>query len=226
MVKTPTGNRREPLGVRLDGIHFRVGSFAIENLSLEVAPGEYFVLTGPNGSGKTILLRLITGLLAPAAGDILIGEKSVTNVPPWTRGIGYVPQDDTLFPNRTVARNLAFGLEVRKTRSSDRMRRVKQIAEFLGVSHLLERAPAGLSGGERQRVSIARALIIEPSVLLLDEPVSSIDEEARDGLCRELKAIQHRTNTTTIHVSHNRAETELVADRVGHLVNGAIESSP
>jgi len=209
-------------GIRLESIGFRIGDFALEDICLEVRGGEYFVLTGPNGAGKTVLVKLIAGLQSPDSGEILIKGDRVTEVPPWRRGTGYVPQDYSLFPNLTVQRNIAFGLEVRRAEKATIAREVGRTAELLGVSHLLHRMPKGLSGGERQKVALARALVIKPAVLLLDEPVSAIDEESRDAICRELKAIQQRTGITTIHVAHNRREAELVADRVGVLKDGAV----
>ncbi|NQT21669.1 MAG: ATP-binding cassette domain-containing protein [Planctomycetes bacterium] len=209
-------------GVQLKGVSFRIGEFAIENLELSIRNGEYFVLTGPNGAGKTIIVKLIAGLLQPAAGAIRIGGESVTDLPPWERSIGYMPQDGVLFPNRSVRRNIQFGLEVRHESKRTMGEAVERTARVLGISHLLDRMPVGLSGGERQKVALARALVLKPSLLLLDEPLSAIDEETRDSLCDELRAIQRQTGVTTIHVSHNRKETQLVADRVGVLTHGAI----
>ena len=210
------------IAVQLEGVSFRIGEFAIEGLDLEIRNGEYFVLTGPNGSGKTILMKLIAGLLQPAAGAIRIRGESVTNLPPWERSIGYMPQDGVLFPNRSVRRNIQFGLEVRHESKRTMDEVVEHTASMLDVAHLLDRMPQGLSGGERQKVSLARAVVLKPALLLLDEPLSAIDEETRDSLCNELRAIQHNMGITTIHVSHNRRETELVADRVGVLTGGAI----
>lgn len=209
-------------GVQLNGISFRIGEFAIEGLDLSIRDGEYFVLTGPNGAGKTILIKLITGLLQPAAGAIRIGGEPVTDLPPWERSIGYMPQDGVLFRNRSVRRNIRFGLEVRHESKRAISKVVERTAGMLGITHLLDRMPAGLSGGERQKVSLARALVLSPALLLLDEPLSAIDEDTRDGLCNELRAIQRKMGITTIHVSHNRRETELVADRIGVLTRGAI----
>ena len=209
-------------GVRLECVSFRIGEFALKDLSLGIRKGEYFVLTGPNGAGKTIMVKLIAGLLQPSAGTISINGQSVADLPPWKRNIGYVPQDGVLFPNRSVRGNIQFGLEVRREGKDEAREAVERTANMLGIGHLLERATGGLSGGERQKVSLARALVLKPSLLLLDEPLSAIDEEMRDSLCDELRAIQRRLGITTVHVSHNRRETELVADRVGVLTGGTI----
>jgi len=212
-------------GIWMEGICFRIGDFTISDLTMEVRGGEYFVLTGPNGAGKTILIKLIAGIFVPSMGSIEIDGTPVRALPPWRRNIGYVPQEGILFPNRTVGGNIGFGLEVRHTAGPTKNSRVNETAEMLGIEHLLDRIPQGLSGGERQKVALARALVIEPSVLLLDEPVSAIDEDTRDDLCRELRRIQEETCITTIHVSHSRKETELVADRVGVLKNGTFQNA-
>ena len=208
--------------IRLEGIDFAIGRFRMRGVSLDVADGEYFVLTGPNGSGKTLLLKLVAALLSPDSGETMISGRPMRDVPPWRRNIGYAPQESTLFQFRTVADNIGFGLEVRGVRRKQRRARVAEIAERLGVSHLLDRLPEGLSGGEQQRVSIARALAPRPGILLFDEPVSAIDGDARDPLCVELKKLQKELGSTTIHVAHNERETELVADRVGAMRDGRI----
>lgn len=216
MVTTP--------GIEIENLHFRIGDFVVKDLSLTVGDGEYFVLTGPNGAGKTVLIRLIAGLYQPTAGDIRLAGRKVVDLPPWERRVGYVPQDGVLFPNRTVRRNIAFGLEVRSVPPEQRRMRVRAIAEMLDIAHLLDREVDGLSGGETQKVSLGRALILEPDVLLLDEPVSAIDQDARDAICRELRGVQLRLGITTLHVSHSSRETELVADRVGRLIDGRLQT--
>jgi len=212
----------ESRGIQLDRVSFRIGEFAIEELSVTIRQGEYFVMTGPNGSGKTVLVRLIAGLYRPISGAIRIDGRSVADLPPWRRGIGYVPQEGVLFPNRTVHGNIAFGLEVRGRPKKAIGAEVERAASMMGIQHLLQRRTHGLSGGERQRVSLARALVFQPALLLLDEPVSAIDEGSRDDVCRLLRDMQQRFGVTTVHVSHNRRETDLVADRVGFLVDGRL----
>ena len=210
-------------GIDITDVAFRIGKFSMESLSVNIRKGEYFVLTGPNGSGKTLLIKLIAGLYRPLAGDITVFDRPVGHLPPWRRNIGYVPQDGILFPNRNVRRNIEFGLEVRRMPKERIKTEVDKIVSMMNLSHLLDRMPQGLSGGERQKVSLARAMVFQPSILLLDEPVSAIDEDTRDGLCMELRQIQRDTGITTLHVSHNRHETELVADRVGVLVKGTLK---
>jgi len=210
-------------GIELEGVFFQIGNFTIDNLSLVIRKGEYFVLMGPNGAGKTVLIKLIAGLLRPESGVIRIHGISVTELPPWERNIGYVPQEGILFPNRTVRRNIEFGLEVRRVDKHTIRQEVEWVAALLNIEHLMDRMPQGLSGGERQKVSLARALAFKPSVLLLDEPVSAIDEETRDNLCQDLRSIQRETGITTLHISHNRKEIDFVADRVGIIVGGKLQ---
>lgn len=207
----------ESYGIQLEDVSFHIGEFAIEDLSLTVRKGEYFVLTGPNGAGKTLLIRLIAGLLQPTAGVIRIHGRPVTDLPPWERNIGYAPQDGILFPNRTVRENIRFGLEIRRLDKSTIRNEVERAASMMDINHLMDRRPQGLSGGEQQKVNLARALALKPSVLLLDEPVSAIDEDTRDSLCGKLRSIQRETGVTTLHISHNRRETDLVADRAAVL---------
>ena len=169
-----------------------------------------------------MLIKLIAGLLRPVAGDVIIGGKRVTDLSPWERGIGYVPQIETLFPHMSVRDNIAFGLEVRGVGRRERSEQAASAAERLGIAHLLDRRPVGLSGGEQQKVSLARALVLQPSVLLLDEPTSAVDEEALGAVCGDLKLLQAEFGTTTLQVSHSWAECKLVADRVGALRDGAV----
>ena len=210
-------------GIEVADLCFGIGQFRMQGLSLRVRRGEYFVLTGPNGAGKSLLVKLIAGLHSPQSGELRIAERDVTQLPPWRRNIGYVPQEGLLFPNRSVESNIGFALEVRGMGRARVRQAVRELSQTLKVAHLLDRTCQGLSGGERQRVALARALVHRPEVLLLDEPVSAIDEASRDQLCRELRAIQRATGITVLHVSHNQRETELVADRVGRLAGGRLE---
>ncbi len=210
-------------GIEIQKVCFRIGRFEMTDIDLHVAAGEYFVLTGPNGAGKSILFKLLCGLYQPASGSIRINGREVHDLPPWKRRIGYVPQDGVLFPNRNVYGNIGFGLEVQHRSRAVRREAIGRVTELLGIADLQDRMPLGLSGGERQKVSLARALVLEPDILLLDEPVSAIDESARDTVCGELREIQRALGITTLHVSHNRLETRLVADRIGILRDGRLE---
>ncbi len=201
--------------LRVEGLGIRLGEFDLREISFEVHDGEYFVLLGPTGTGKTVLVECIAGLHRPSRGRIWLDGRDITDLPPEERGIAYVPQDYALFPNLTAYENIAFGLRVRKLSDAQVRAKVTELAEWLGITYLLERLPLTLSGGEKQRVALARALAVEPKVLLLDEPLAAVDEETRERLCRELKTIQRQSGATFIHVSHNFEETLAVADRIG-----------
>lgn len=201
--------------LKVENLSIRLGEFDLREISFEVQTGEYFVLLGPTGTGKTVLIECIAGLHRPRSGQIILNGRNVTNLPPEERGIAYVPQDYALFPNLTAFENIAFGLRVRKLPDEKVRERVLELAEWLGIIYLLDRLPLTLSGGEKQRVALARALAVEPQILLLDEPLAAVDEQTRERLCRELKTIQRQTGATFVHVSHNFEETLAVADQVG-----------
>lgn len=210
------------MSVEIKNLVFQIGNFSISNLNLNISEGEYFILSGPNGAGKSILLKLICGVYKPHGGKIFVQGKDVTNVEIWKRNIGYIPQNSLLFPHMDVFKNVEYGLKMRNIPKPERRDRVYEILEILGIQKLRTRKVHGLSGGENQKVNLARALIYKPSVLLMDEPLSAIDEDIRESLCHEIKSIQKRTKVTTIHVSHNKQETDLVADRIGYFSNGII----
>jgi ABC-type sugar transport system ATPase subunit len=201
----------------------RLGEFCLREASLELRPGEYFVMLGPPGSGKTVFLECLCGLNRIERGRIFIGERDVTDLEPRRRGIGYVPQDYALFPHLTVEGNIRFGLRSRRSDGDRARNTVRDIAERLHIRHLLDRRIRGLSGGERQRVALARALAKNPQVLLLDEPVSTLDESTRNAVCTELRRLQRELAVTTIHVSHHLEEAFSVADRAGIIHDGAFQ---
>ncbi len=207
--------------IRAEDISFHIGTFKLDGLSLDIAGGEYFVLLGPPGSGKTIFLECLCGLKKVESGRLYIGGRDVTDLEPRTRGIGYVPQDYALFPHLSVERNIAFGLRVHGRAET----RVTEIADQLGIRHLLGRRIEGLSGGEKQRVALARALVLEPKVLLLDEPVCALDEVTRQEVCAQLLGLQRQLGLTTIHVSHNLEEAFSVADRAAILHQGVLQQA-
>jgi len=209
--------------IRIERLSFGVGDFQLRQLSLEVAQGQYFVLLGPPGSGKTIFMECLCGLRKVESGRIYIDKGEVTDLEPRARGIGYVPQDHALFPHLSVERNIAFGYRVRGYRGEDVIARVAEIVDLLGMRHLLSRRINGLSGGERQQAALARALVLRPKVLLLDEPVCALDEASRQEICSELQRLQHQLGLTTIHVSHNIEEAFSVADKAGILGEGKLQ---
>jgi len=211
----------EPL-IQVRGVTLHLGEFAVREADVDVAEGEYFVLLGPTGAGKTVLLECIAGLHRPEAGDIRVAGQRVNDLPPEQRGLGYLPQDYALFPHLSVARNIGFGMKLRRRPQTEIDEKVGQLAGLLGITHLLGRSPTTLSGGEKQRVALARALAIEPKVLLLDEPLSALDEQTREALCIELRRIHSELGTTTIHVSHNFEETLAVADKIGIIHEGRL----
>jgi len=202
-----------------------LGEFSLKSVDLRVRSGEYFVLLGPTGAGKTVLIECIAGLHRPRKGEVWIDHVNVSDLTPEERNVAYVPQDYALFPHLNVFKNIAFGLTLRKTPSERIRERVEELTEMLGISHLCDRYPGTLSGGEKQRVALARALAPRPKVLLLDEPLSALDERTRESVCAELKAIQHRLGTTTLHISHNFEETLAVADRIGIFHKGSLLQS-
>jgi ABC-type Fe3+/spermidine/putrescine transport system ATPase subunit len=204
--------------IRTEEISFSIGTFELRSLSIDIAEGEYFILLGPPGSGKTIFLECLCGLKKIRSGRILIDGRDVTNLEPRKRSIGYVPQDYALFPHLSVEQNIAFGLHTHGFEETS----IDETAELLGISHLLSRSIDGLSGGEKQRVALARALVLRPKILLLDEPVCALDEVTRQKICAQLSDIQRRLGLTTVHVSHNLEEAFSVADRAAILYDGLL----
>ena len=208
--------------LRVEQLAFQAGEFRLTDVSFEVRPGEYFVLMGPTGSGKSLLVKSVCGLIRPTAGRIRLGSRDVTTLEPRHRRIGYVPQDCGLFPHMSVARNLTFSL---RTRGDSHRRALKAIApliETLSLGKLLARSITNLSGGERQKVAVGRALAGEPQLLILDEPVSALDEPTRREVCDELKKIQQQLAIPTIHICHSCDEARQVSDRVGIVVGGRL----
>lgn len=199
-----------------------LGEFALHEIRMLVPEGEYFVVLGPTGAGKTVLLECIVGLHQPAAGSVHLDGRDVTALRPEERNVSYVPQDYCLFPHMTVRDNIAFGMRLRHWPAERLEQKTQHLADLLHITPLLARRPLTLSGGEKQRAALARALAIEPRVLLLDEPLAAVDERTRERLCDELKAVQRELGTTTIHVSHNFEETLAVADRIGIFHRGRI----
>ena len=195
---------------------------ALEELSLAVNDGEFFVLLGPSGCGKTTALRCIAGLDEPSAGEVLIGERDVTRLDPAARDVAMVFQTHALYPHLTVRRNIAFGLEVRRVPSAEIARRVQQAADRLGLGTLLDRRPGELSGGERQRVALGRALVREPQVFLLDEPLSHLEPTLRAELRAELLELHRALHTTVVYVTHDQIEAMTMGQRIAVLERGRL----
>ena len=208
--------------VNVRKLGFRVGGFQLQDVCLEVKPREYFVLMGATGSGKSLLIKSICGLLRAKTGWIFIDGKDVTDLPPRLRSVGYVPQDSCLLPHLNVLRNVTFAMEVAGKSKKDAADEIGPIVESLGIESLLHRSTINLSGGERQKVALARALASKPKLLLLDEPVSALDEPTRREICAVLRRVQRQFGVATIHVCHSRTEAAAVHDRVGVMSQGRL----
>lgn len=206
----------------LENVTIKVADFKLENINFHINENEYFVLMGPTGSGKSLLLKSICGLMHIHSGKIKICGKEVNELEPRSRKIGYVPQNSALFPNLNVQRNISFPLEVRGIKGEEITLQVRKLAELLGIRNLLGRSTIYLSGGEMQKVALARALACKPDLLLMDEPVSAVDEPTRRELCPLLKQVQNELGIATMHVCHNIEEAKLVADRIGTIKNGEL----
>jgi putative spermidine/putrescine transport system ATP-binding protein len=210
--------------LELQGLAKHYGDFsAVAECNLSVAKGEFVCLLGPSGCGKTTTLQMVAGFVQPSAGRILLDGKDITDVKPDKRGLGIVFQSYALFPHMTVAENVGFGLEMRGVATAERRKRVAETLELVHLGAMGERYPRELSGGQRQRVAMARALVIQPPVLLLDEPMGALDAKLREEMQIELRLLQHRVGITTIIVTHDQAEAMTLADRVVLMNKGRIE---
>jgi molybdopterin-binding protein len=208
--------------LRVEGVSKSWGAFSLKDVSLEVNDGEYFVILGPTGAGKTLLLETIAGLHQPETGEIWLNGKKISDLPPEKRNIGFVFQNYALFPHMTVWENVSFGLEARGVPFADRISRIEKALELTGLKELSERYPETLSGGEQQRTALARALVTEPPLFLLDEPLSALDFNTQEALRQELKRIHGELGITTVHVTHDHAEAMILADRIGVMNDGRI----
>jgi multiple sugar transport system ATP-binding protein len=196
---------------------------AVDALSLEIEDGEFLVLVGPSGSGKTTALRMLAGLEEVDAGTIYIGDRDVTDLAPKRRDVAMVFQNYALYPYLTVAANIAFPLRVARIPKDERERRTLEVAQLLGLEEYLERKPGQLSGGQRQRVAMGRAIIRQPSVFLMDEPLSNLDAKLRVQMRAEIAALQSRLGTTTVYVTHDQSEAMTLGDRVAVLGDGRLQ---
>ncbi|MBN2575083.1 MAG: ABC transporter ATP-binding protein [Deltaproteobacteria bacterium] len=208
--------------IQIHDLSLDLDEFHLRHVNLTVAEGEYLVLLGPTGAGKTVLLECIVGLHRRHSGTIAVDGVDVTRLYPEERNIGYVPQDYALFPNMTVAKNLAYGLRARRAPPDEVAAKVRAMLAKLDIEGLSARHPATLSGGEKQRVALGRALLTEPHVLLLDEPLAALDENTRCELAAGLREIQRSVRGTFVHVCHNLEEALEVADRVAVIDDGGI----
>ena len=196
---------------------------AVDDVSMEIGDGEFMVLVGPSGCGKSTLLRIVAGLEEVTAGEVMIGERVVTDLPPKDRDVAMVFQNYALYPHMTVEQNLGIGLKLRHTTKAERQRRVGDAARILGLEPLLKRKPAQLSGGQRQRVAMGRAMVREPLAFLMDEPLSNLDAKLRVQMRAELAQMRDRLKTTTLYVTHDQVEAMTLGDRVAVLNNGVVQ---
>ncbi|MGF1698441.1 ABC transporter ATP-binding protein [Vibrio lamellibrachiae] len=195
----------------------------LKGINLDIKPGEFFAFLGPSGSGKSTLLRAIAGFGPTPQGQILLGDESVLEQPPWKRNVGMVFQSYALWPHMTVRQNVAYGLEERKVAKPEIKKRVDEALNLVGLFHLAERRPSQLSGGQQQRVAIARTVVVEPRVLLLDEPLSNLDANLREQMRRDLLDLQRQLGLTTIFVTHDQEEANTISDRMAVLDQGVIQ---
>lgn len=208
--------------LELRSISKSLGAFAMSDVSIKIGDGEYFVLLGPSGVGKSVLVEIIAGLIKPDNGQILWNHKDITHEQPETRGFAVVYQDYALFGHLTVRKNIIYGLKAAGCNSTKIKARLDTLTEMLKIEELLSRRPATLSGGEQQRVALARALIVEPKLLLLDEPLSSLDINTQLRLRKELKRISRELNISVLHVTHDPQEAMVLADQICVMLDNKI----
>jgi ABC-type sugar transport system ATPase subunit len=208
--------------IAVENLSISQGNFSLRDLSLRIPAGEYGVLMGRTGCGKTTLLEAICGLRGITAGRVMLMDRDVTNRKAAERDVGYVPQDGALFPTMTVRHHLEFALRIRRWSRAQIAERVAELSALLGLEHLLNRKPNGLSGGEAQRVALGRALAFHPEILLLDEPLSALDEVMREEMYGLLRTVGQRAGVTTLHITHSLIEARTLGDRIFVLHGGCI----
>ena len=209
--------------IRIRHLDVRLTGFALQDISLTIEAGEFFTLLGPTGAGKTLILESIVGLVPLSSGRIRIGSRDVTRLPPEKRGVGIVYQDCALFPHLSVRENISYGLRYHRKTRPDQDGRFDRLVSQLGLAHLLGRSVHNLSGGEKQRVALSRALAVDPSVLLLDEPLSSLDPNFREEIRQLLKDLHWKTGISVLMVTHDFSEAHFLAQRAAVINAGRIE---
>ncbi|MBN1620042.1 ABC transporter ATP-binding protein [candidate division WOR-3 bacterium] len=208
--------------IEISGLKVDLGNFALRDIDLQIERGEYFIVLGPTGAGKSVLLEAIAGLYPVLEGKIIIDGRDITELSPEKRNIGIVYQDYSLFPHMSAAENIAFGLKVRKTPGKKIKEKIDYIAAMTHIEDLLERKPDTLSGGEKQKIALARALVTDPDILLLDEPLSALDPSTREKMRYLLEELHRELKVTVIHVTHDFEEAAVLGDRVTVIKSGVI----
>ncbi|MFT4038169.1 MAG: ABC transporter ATP-binding protein [Thermomicrobiales bacterium] len=228
-IRVPNGTAGNDIGalgarVSFDRIEKQYGSvMAVREVSLDIAPGEFVTLLGPSGSGKTTTLMMLAGFEIPTAGEIYVDEDPIAAVPPFKRNIGMVFQNYALFPHMTVGENIAFPLQMRKMSKSDIQQKTRDVLALVGLPGYEARYPRQLSGGQQQRIAVARALVFNPRVLLMDEPLGALDKQLRERLQLEIKALHDQLGVTIIYVTHDQEEALVMSDRIAVMNDGRIE---
>lgn len=214
----------DSVSISLKNINLSYGdTHVIKDVSLDIKKGEFFAFLGPSGCGKSTLLRLIAGFEECQSGQVLLGDQEVSRLPPWKRQVGMVFQNYALWPHMTIRKNVAFGLEERKVPQAEIDKKVNDALELVDLQDYAERRPNQLSGGQQQRVALARTIVIEPKVLLLDEPLSNLDAKLRVHMRQELLALQRKLSLTTIFVTHDQEEANTTSDRIAILKDGVVQ---
>ncbi|HML38085.1 MAG TPA: ATP-binding cassette domain-containing protein [Bacillota bacterium] len=210
--------------IEVKNFSMNLGSFRLQNINLDIRRNEVFAILGKTGSGKTALLESVAGFYKGKAGEIRIEGKNVTETPLEQRQIGFVYQDFGLFPHMTAFENISYGLKMQKVNRLERREIVQKTAGLLSISHILEQFPGTLSGGERQRTALARALVLRPKVLLMDEPFSSLDPITKQAMYEQIKGIHEIYGCTILFVTHDFTEAQTMADRIGIMSNGQLKA--
>lgn len=217
-------DKSQQVGITIKDLTLSFGDTEVlKGVNLDIKPGEFFAFLGPSGSGKSTLLRAIAGFGPEPKGKILLGNEDIKSLPPWKRNVGMVFQSYALWPHMTVRQNVAYGLEERKVPTAQIRERVDNALNLVGLYHLADRRPSQLSGGQQQRVAIARTVVVEPRVLLLDEPLSNLDANLREQMRRDLLDLQRQLGLTTIFVTHDQEEANTISDRIAVLDQGVIQ---
>ncbi len=206
----------------IKNLYVKLGSFHLSIPDLRINNGEYLIVMGPSGVGKTVFLHTLIGFIKPVRGEIIVDGKNITKLSPEERGFVLIPQDYGLFPHMNVYENISFGLRIRGYDEETIRRRVISVSKILGIENILYRMPNNLSGGEKQRVALARALVIEPKIILLDEPLASIDPSNRFRIRSFIKELRRKIRFTAIHVTHNISEAVDLGDRIAYIRDGVL----